>query len=49
MEAKLREDVLQFMRVFERLSEYARRNNGSLSDEDNALLSYAKYRECDFG
>ena len=48
MEAKLRKEILLSMRVFERLSGYARSNNGSQSVEGNAVLSYAEDRERDF-
>ena len=48
MEAKLRKEIVQSMCVFERLSGYARLNNGSQSVEGNAVLSYAEDRERDF-
>jgi hypothetical protein len=50
MEVKLRKDIVQFMRVFERLIGHARlNNNGSLSEEGNASFSYVKDRDRDVG
>ena len=43
MEAELRTEVREFMKVCERLIGFARQSNGSLSNEEcEAILYYAK-------